>query len=359
MHKTLGEIAKFINGELVGDGDVVITGIKGIKEAEDGDISFIANRKYFPLLQTTKASAVIIPRDVIPTDRPVIKTDNPSLAFAAATSLFIDDRVYHIKGIHPTAIVAKDAVIGKNVNIGAYVVIEAKAQIGDRTTIYPGCFVGHHTIMGEDCLIYANTTIRERIIIGNHVIIHSGTVIGSDGFGYVDVEGVHQKIPQIGTVVIEDNVEIGSCVTIDRARFEKTLIGRGTKIDNLVQVAHNVIIGENCIIVSQTGISGSSVLGKNVVLAGQVGLAGHLTIGDNSIVASKSGVPKSIPPNSVVFGYPAKPHAHAMRVNACIQRLPHYVKTINDLSKRIEELETQLIQLKKPARGGSASGGKK
>jgi UDP-3-O-[3-hydroxymyristoyl] glucosamine N-acyltransferase len=274
--------------------------------------------------------------------RNLIRCENPSLAFAQTLAALVKGVAPTWKGIHKTAVIAEDVRLGKDVTIGPYSVVEQGANIGDGTTIYSGCFIGQQTTIGRECVIYPQVMIRERITVGNRVMIHSGAVIGADGFGFVNVKGAHVKIPQIGIVEIEDDVEIGANVTIDRARFEKTLIGAGTKIDNLVQIAHNVKIGKNCIIVSQVGISGSSTIEDQVTLAGQVGVAGHLTIGENTVVFSKSGIPSSIPPNSIVWGIPAKPHMHAKRVNAVIQKLPEYVKTIQGLLKRVEELEKQI-----------------
>ena len=342
MQKTLSEIVKLIGGTIEGDESLVITGISGIKEAQKGDITFLANSKYEPLLSKTQASAVIVPCDVVCPDKALIKNENPSLSFAKLASAFLKVTEYRLCGVHPTAVIADDVQLGKDVAIGPHVVIESSAVIGNGSTIYSGCFIGHNTQIGSNALIYPTVTIRERVLIGNNVIIHSGTVIGCDGFGFVEVEGVHQKIPQVGTVVIDDDVEIGANVTIDRARFEKTFIGKGTKIDNLVQIAHNVIIGQNCIIVSQSGISGSTELKDRVVLAGQSGLAGHLTVGEGSIVGAQSGVSKSIPPGTFVFGYPAKPHNIAKRTNAAVQRLPEYIKTIQDMKRRLKQLEEKL-----------------
>jgi len=339
MHKTLQEIAAIVHGEIVGDKDVVITGICGIKEAQKGDLTFVANSKYFPLAEKTKASAIIAPRDMSVGSKTLLHVENPSLAFAHIASLFVDDQPKPAVGVHKTAVIAPDVTLGQNISIGPYVVIESKAVIGDNTLIGSGCFIGQGTKIGRDCQIYPHVTIRERITLEDRVIVHSGTVIGSDGFGFVNVKGVHHKIPQVGTVVVEDDVEIGANVTIDRARFDKTLIGRGTKIDNLVQIAHNVTIGRNCIIVAQVGISGSVTIEDNVILAGQAGVAGHVTIGQGSVVTGQSGVTKSIPPNSTVLGMPAKPAAQAKRVNACLQKLPEYVQTIHELQKRLEALE--------------------
>lgn len=341
MHKTLGEIAQLINGEVVGDASVVIKGFSGIKEAKDGDLTFLANAKYFFLVQDTKASAIITPRDVSVAGKSIIRTDNPSLSFSKILAL-AGVKQAHFKGIDKNAAIAKDAALGRNVSVGPFAIIESGAKIGDNTVIYGGSYIGHGTSIGNDGLIYPNVTIRESVMIGNRVIIHSGTVIGSDGFGFVTDNNRHIKIPQIGTVVIEDDVEIGSNVTIDRARFDKTVIGEGTKIDNLVMIAHNVRIGKNCLIVSQVGISGSTVIEDNVTLAGQVGVVGHITIGAGSVVASKAGVSNSLPPNGVYWGIPAKEINVAKRISAGTQRLPHYIKIITELKRKVEELEAKL-----------------
>ncbi|RJP28002.1 MAG: UDP-3-O-(3-hydroxymyristoyl)glucosamine N-acyltransferase [Candidatus Omnitrophota bacterium] len=342
MKRTLGEIAKFIGGKVSGDENIVITGVSGIKEAGPEDITFVANPKYFSFADKTKAAAVIVSEEFGQIAKPFIRVKNPSLAFINVVSFVCPNQSIHSKGIHPSAIVAKSAKLGKDVSLGPYVVVEEGASIGDRSIIYAGCFIGRDTSIGPEALIYPNVTIRENVALGSRIIIHSGTVIGSDGFGYVNVDGVHHKVPQVGTVVIEDDVEIGANVTIDRARFDKTFIGKGTKIDNLVQIAHNVIIGSNSLVIAQAGISGSVVIGNNVTLAGQAGLSGHLTIGDNSIVAAQAGVTKSIPANTIVSGYPAKPHDVAIRVNACVQNLPRLYETVNELKKKVDSLQSKL-----------------
>ena len=346
MRSTVGEIAKFIEGEVLGDPATIITGIAGIKEAKEGDITFVANSRYANLIKETHASAIIASREVTSGPKPIIRTDNPSLAFIKVVSFVSPCDVRHPQGIHPSAIIGKRVSLGLSAAVGAYVVVEDDAVIGDRTILYPGSFIGYSTSIGCDCIIYPNVSIREKVNIGNRVIVHSGTVIGSDGFGFIQVGAVHQKIPQAGTVEVQDDVEIGANVTVDRARFGKTVIGKGTKIDNLVQIAHNVIIGENSLIIAQVGISGSTVIGNNVTLAGQAGLAGHLTVGDRAIVAAQAGVTKSIPPDMVVSGYPAKPHPEAKRVNACLQRLPELYQTVSGLKKRIAELEEKLTKRK-------------
>ncbi|MDD3274543.1 MAG: UDP-3-O-(3-hydroxymyristoyl)glucosamine N-acyltransferase [Candidatus Omnitrophica bacterium] len=341
MQKTLKEIAGIVEGKVVGDEQIMITGASGIKEASEGDITFLANSKYHALAVKTRASAVIS-SEAQGINKPVILTDNPSLAFAKVISLFTPDDIGHPSGIDYTAFIGRNVSLGKNVAVGAYSVIGDNAVIGDDTVIYAGCYVGHHTKVGSGTLIYPHVSIRERISIGNRVIIHSGTVIGSDGFGFATIKGLHHKIPQVGTVEVQDDVEIGANVTIDRARFDRTVIGSGTKIDNLVQIGHNVVIGKNALIVAQAGISGSTVLGDNVILGGQSGLVGHITLGNNAIVTAKSGVAKSVPENTMVSGYPARPFMTTQRANASLQSLPRLFNTVKELKKKIEELEEKL-----------------
>jgi UDP-3-O-[3-hydroxymyristoyl] glucosamine N-acyltransferase len=341
MQKTLKEIARLVGGEVVGSGDIVITGVSGIKEAHEGDITFLSNPKYYSLLDKTHASAVVTSLEVS-SSKPLIRTENPSLSFTKIISVMSPVETRHPKGIHPTAILGKGVSLGKGVAIGPYAVLEEGVSVGENSIIYSGCFVGHSTKVGSDCLVYSNVSIREDTSIGDRVIIHSGTVVGSDGFGYISIKGKHHKVPQVGTVEIGDDVEIGSNVSIDRARFEKTVIGSGTKIDNLVQIAHNVIIGEDSLIVAQVGISGSTVIGKGVTLAGQAGVVGHITIGDGAIVGGKAGVTKSVPPNTFVSGFPARKHETVMKANACMHNLPRLYDEVASLKKKIEELENKL-----------------
>ena len=340
MQKTLKEVANIIDGEIIGDENIIVTGICGIKEAQEGDLTFIANSRYLPLMGQTRASAIITSMDVKAAPKAIIRTENPSLAFAKMVSLLAPNDIRRPKGIHPTAVIGDKVKIGKNVAIDPYVVLEDNVEIKDNTILYAGVYVGHHTKVGKDCIIYPYVIIRESVTIGNKVVIHGGTVIGSDGFGFSTVQGVHHRIPQIGTVIIEDDVEIGANVTIDRARFDKTIIKKGTKIDNLVQIAHNVSIGENSIIVAQSGISGSANIGKNVTIAGQSGVIGHVSIGDNVVVAAQSGVTKSIPSNTCVSGYPAKPHILAKKIHAFTQNLPSLFKKVKQLEEEIEKLKS-------------------
>ncbi|MCA9400475.1 MAG: UDP-3-O-(3-hydroxymyristoyl)glucosamine N-acyltransferase [Candidatus Omnitrophica bacterium] len=339
MQIAVDEIAKLINGKVVGDADLIISGINSIDQAQPGQLTFIGNSKYLPQIQTTKASALIVSRDIEASDKTLIYVENPSLAFSKVASWFFKLSIPPIRGIHPTAVIGDLVKLGKAVAIGPHAVIENGVSIGDHTVIHAGAYVGHNVEIGHDCVIHPNVTICHHSILKNGIIIHSGSVIGSDGFGFEQVDGAHEKIPQIGIVYIDNHVEIGSNVTVDRARFDKTFIGEGTKIDNLVQIAHNVQIGKHCIIVSQVGISGSCVIGDYAILAGQAGVAGHLTIGEKSIVAAQAGVTKSIPPQSMVSGYPAKPHQHAKKVNACLQRLPDYINQLKHIQKQIEKLQ--------------------
>ena len=326
MAKSLKEIASLIGGELIGDGNLHITSVNGIREAQDGEITFLANPLYKPLLYTTKASCVITSRDIESFKKAIIRVNDPSIAFTKVISMFSTNTIKPLaKGVN------EKAIVGKDVSIAAYVVIEDSVEIEDGVSLYPHVYIGNNTKIAKFTQVYPNVTIRENSIIGSNVIIHSNSVIGSDGFGYVQVGNVHQKIPQTGIVVIEDDVEIGSNVSIDRARFGKTLIGKGTKIDNLVQIAHNVEIGKNSIIVSQAGISGSSRLGKNVIIAGQAGIVGHVELGDNVIVAAQAGVSKSVAKDTILLGSPANPISEQKRIFACLHKLPELFKTLKEL----------------------------
>lgn len=352
---TLREISELVGGKLEGEATIIIKGASGIKEATEGDITFLANPKYEFLLDSSKASAIITSKDMYKRiAKPVIRVDNPSLAFSKVIALMFPQEKKFFKGVHPTAVLGKDVKLGKDVSLGPCVVIEDNVEIKDNAVICAGTFVGYGATVGSSTLLYPNVTIREKTIIGNRVIIHSGTVVGSDGFGFEEINGAHQKIPQVGIVVIEDDVEIGACVTIDRARFGKTLIGRGTKIDNLVQIAHNVIIGENSIIIAQAGISGSSVLGKNVILAGQSGIVGHIELGDNVIVGAQAGVTKSVPKDTFVVGSPARPHNVSKKIFAGWSKLPELIKEFGELKEKLNRLTQE-----RTTKGGKTKDDKK
>jgi UDP-3-O-[3-hydroxymyristoyl] glucosamine N-acyltransferase len=334
------DIARLVKGELIGDGGLVVSGFAGIKEAKNNELTFLSNLKYEPLLLDTQAGVILVPRQISCPGKTIIRVDNPSLSFTLALNYLLKGAPdYKPHGIHPTAVIAPGAKLASDVAVGAHTVIEDGAMIAEGCVLYAHCYVGHDTRLGQDCLIYPQVVLREKVVLGNRVIIHSGTVIGSDGYGYVTVDGKHMKIPQVGTVLIEDDVEIGANVAVDRARFDKTIIGEGTKIDNLVHIAHNVIIGKHCLIVGQVGISGSTRIGNHVILAGQAGIVGHLEIGDGAIVAAQSGVSRSIKAGEQVFGTPAHPMKVALKNNAHVQRLDKYVERIKNLEERIDKLE--------------------
>lgn len=342
MSKTLDleKIAKLVNGKIIaGDKNILVSQIAPIEEAKKGDITFIFDKKGLKKISTTQisASCIILPEDIKTISIPKIIVENPKLAFAKLLDVFYPSTTPP-QGIHSTAIIGKDIEIGKNVSIGAYCVILDRVKIDDNVIIYPSTFIGNDVVIGKNSIIYPQVVIYEKVKIDNNVIIHSGSIIGSDGFGYVKADGKHYKIPQKGNVIIEDEVEIGSCVTIDRATIGATIIGKGTKIDNLVQIGHNVKIGKNCIIVSQVGISGSVTIEDNVILAGQVGVRDHVVIKENTTVAARGVVIKDIGPNLVVSGFPARPHQEEMKIKALTQKLPDLVKKIKDLEKKVEEL---------------------
>ena len=341
MTKKVKEIAEFLKGELVGNGDVLIKGVNGIDQASEGDLAFLLNSKAEALLESTKASCVVVPKNVKkPSNASIIKVDNPSTAFSKVIDILLPDRIPHPKGIHSTAVVAKSAGIAKGASLGAYVVVEEGAVIGENTKIYPFSYVGKNVKIGKNCILYPNVTIREEVVIGDRVAIHPGSVVGSDGFGYdVQPDGTYYKIPQIGTVVIEDDVELGSCVTIDRARFGKTVIGKGSKIDNLCQIAHNVVMGPSCVIAAQSGISGSSQLGRNVLFGGQVGVSDHVKLGDFVVAGAKTGIHKSYPSNTTLFGYPSKPVDKAREAIASVGLLPKLFERVRALEAKVKELE--------------------
>ncbi len=332
---SLEELAKHIGGELIGDRNLTVSNICDIEEARKGDLVFIFRKKSKGLLEKTKGSCAVVPEGLEAAPIPIIKCKNPSLAFKKAAELILPQHIPHPKGIHKTASVGKNVKLGKDVTLGAYACLEDGAEIGDGTIIYAHCYIGCSTKIGKDCVIYPNVTIRENVKIGDRVIIHPGCVIGADGFGYEQTERGHEKIPHIGNVIIEDDVELGACVTVDRAKIAHTKIQRGTKIDNLVQIAHNVTIGKNCIIVAQTGISGSVKIGNNVMIGGQVGFVEHVEVGDNAMIAAQSGVMKSVPPNTIILGTPARPIGKTKRVWALWDKLPEIYERLKAVEKKL------------------------
>jgi len=332
---TVKELAALSGGELVGDSTLKITGAASLSEATPGEISFFTDRKYIGLLRKTRASAIFVPLDFAkPVNAAQIRVSNPTKAFEQVLLKFTPERITFAPGIHPSAVVDPSAQLGQRVSIQPLAVIEPDAKIGDDTIIGAGSYVGHETVIGPACHIYPNVTIRERSRIGSRVIIHSGAVIGADGFGFEMVDGRHQKILQLGMVQIDDDVEIGANTTVDRARFGRTWIQQGVKIDNLVQIAHNVVIGKNSVIVAQSGISGSTRVGERVIMGGQVGIVGHLEIADGSMIAAQSGITKNLP-GGVWFGSPAVPFPEAKQQIAWIHRLGKLFARVKEIEKKL------------------------
>ncbi len=320
MKHTTQEIADYIGGELRGSGDVSLTSVASLKNAAPADLSY-AEEKFHEEVKTSGAGCVIV-RGGEFGGRCVIVARNPKLAFArAAAWLLAEDR--NDGGIHPSAVIAPDARIGKNVRVGPLAVVEAGAVVGDGTLIEAGCCVGRKSRVGSDCILYAKVVIYAGVEIGNRVIIHSGAVIGADGFGFVKDGKVHVKFPQVGKVIIEDDVEIGANTCIDRGSLETTRIGRGTKLDNLIQIAHNVEIGEHTVIASQTGISGSSTLGSECVIGGQVGIGEHATLEDKTIIGGQGGVlnGKRVRGGEILWGTPVRPLREFLLQQAYLARL--------------------------------------
>ena len=322
-------------GELVGDPKLKITGAASLAEATSGEISFFANRKYIGLLRKTRASAVFVPLDFAePLDAACVRVSNPANAFEQVVLRFAPNPITFAQGVHPSAVVGSGVRLGERISVQPHAVIEDGSEVGDDTIIGAGAYIGRETKIGSRCLIYPLVTVRERSLIGSRVIIHSGAVIGADGFGFEMVDGRQQKIQQLGIVQIDDDVEIGANTTVDRARFGRTWIQQGVKIDNLVQIAHNVIIGKNSVIVAQTGISGSTRVGERVTMAGQVGIVGHVEIADGSVIAAQSGVSKSVP-GGVWFGYPAGP------IDEVKQQIA-WIRSLGKLFARVKEIEKKL-----------------
>ncbi|MCK5708340.1 MAG: UDP-3-O-(3-hydroxymyristoyl)glucosamine N-acyltransferase [Candidatus Aureabacteria bacterium] len=342
MEKTIKDLADYLGGKVIGDDSLIISGVSGIKEAGKGDIAFLANNRYASLLNETEASAILIDSEFDFKNiegKNFIIVDDPSFSFAKIVKLVAPPPVEHKPGISEKCYIADGVKLGKDVHIAPFAVIDKNAWIGSGTVICACTYIGQETKIGDDCLLYPNVSVRERIEIGSRVIIHSGAVVGSDGFGFSTIRGIHKKIPQIGTVFVEDDVEIGANVTIDRARFGKTVISKGTKIDNLVQIAHNVNIGENTIICAQTGIAGSTSIGSNVILAGQSGVTGHVNIADNAVIAGRAGVIRNIDKGETVSGFPAISHSRSKRIQIAMQKLPELLKKVSEMEKKIKTLE--------------------
>ncbi len=341
---TLRELADRLKCRLEGDGDVEIVRVAGIEHAQSGDLTFVAHPKYHHFLSTTRASAVLVQPGVERVDGgpALLICDHPYLVFAQALGV-LHNAPQPVAGVDPSSVVAADAVLGERVSIGALSVVGPGASIGAGSVVYPGVVIGPGAIIGADCVIHARVSIRERVRLGSRVVIQDGAVIGGDGFGFVrQADGTHLKIPQHADVVIEDDVEIGANTTIDRPAVGETRIQAGTKIDNLVQVAHGVSVGRRVLFAAQVGIAGSTVIEDDVVLAGQVGVAGHLRIGTGVVATAQTGIPNSVDPGLVISGYPAIPNRDWLKSSAVFRHLPALKKRVVELEQRIAELEEKL-----------------
>ena len=332
---TAAEAARQLDGQVVGDGAVLLTGFAPADRARPGDLTFAENATYFARADASAAAAILVAENFPPSAKTLIRVPNARIAFARALPLFFPEPTFPA-GVHPTATISPTAQVDATAHIGPLCVVGDGAVIGARTVLQGQVWVGAQCRLGEDVFLFPNVTLYAGTQVGNRVRVHSGSVLGADGFGYVLDNGVHRKVPQMGIVVVQDDVEIGACVTVDRGALGPTTIGRGTKVDNLVQIGHNASIGEHCLVVAQVGIAGSTKLGNYCILAGQVGLSGHLKIGNHVTVAAQSGVMRDIPDGQKVLGSPALPDTEAKRLMIAMQRLPDALKRLNDLERLVQ-----------------------
>jgi len=343
MPFTVAEIARHVGGEVVGDATLVVQRFAPADRAQPGDLTFAENERFFARAEQSAATAILVDGPMT-SQKTLIRVPSARLAFARVLPLFFPEPI-HPAGVHPSAVIASTARVDASAHIGPLCVVGEAAVIGPRTVVSAQVYVGPECVVGADCLLFPHVTLYARTVLGNRVRIHAGSVIGADGFGYVQDGGVHRKVPQVGHVLIRDDVEIGANVTVDRGALGPTVIGQGTKIDNLVQIAHNVKIGADTVIVSLCAIAGSTTLGQGCVLGGQVAIDGHLTLGDRVMIAAKSGVTKDWPSGSVIGGYPAQDHRADLRLTAELRKLV-------GASRRLEELERKLSGRSSPEVGG-------
>jgi UDP-3-O-[3-hydroxymyristoyl] glucosamine N-acyltransferase len=342
---TSADVAKLVGGSLIGAGDVDVHSVASLADATAHDVSFLGNEKYRPQVLTSAAGVVLLPRDFDappPSGRAWILCDDPSSSFSCAVMQFAPPMPTYAPGKHPSAVVAADADVHASAHVGPCAVIESGAAIGENSVIGAGVFVGENARLGGDCFIHPNVTIREWCVLGERVIVHSGTTIGSDGFGFIPGASGHEKVPQVGIVQIDDDVEVGAQVAIDRARFGRTWIQRGVKIDNLVQIAHNVVIGEHCFIVAQVGVSGSSNVGRGAILAGQVGVAGHLEIGPGAVIMGQSGVTRDVPAGATLFGTPAISRKEFAREKMLLHQCGDLRQSVKALKRELAEIRAAM-----------------
>jgi UDP-3-O-[3-hydroxymyristoyl] glucosamine N-acyltransferase len=343
MRISLDTIAGIVEGELKGDGSLEISGVGKIEDAREGDITFLANKKYLKYLEKSRATAVIVPMEIEEAgDKALIRVQNPYFAFLKMIRHFNPPVPLIEEGVHPSAVVGEKTELGEGVSIGARVVVGRRCEVGDGTVILPGTVIGDDVTIGKACLIHANVSVREHSVLGDRVIIQNGAVIGSDGFGFAPEGGEYHKIPQVGIVVLEDDVEVGANTTIDRATMGETRIKKGAKLDNLIQVGHNCTVGESTVMAAQAGLSGSTHIGTGVRVGGQAGFAGHMKVGDGAAIGAQSGIDKDIPPGQFVFGCPARPHMEAFRTQAMIRKLPQFMKEWKMLKEKIRSIEKKM-----------------
>lgn len=347
MNFKVTDIAKFLNGEIVGNEDIRVSNVSKIEEGKPGTLAFLANLKYENFLYTTDASVVLVNKSFVPKEKvnaTLIKVEDAYQAFASLLELYMMTKASLKTGIEQPSYIDQTASVGKDIYMGAFAYVGKNSKVGNNTKLYPQVYIGDDVTIGNECIIYAGAKIYSDCVVGNRCIIHSGAVIGSDGFGFAPLEdGTYKKIPQIGNTILEDDVEIGANTTIDCGTMGSTIIRKGAKIDNLVQVAHNCEIGENTVIAGQSGMAGTTKIGKNCKLAGQVGLGGHLSIGDNVSIGAQSGVIKSVRENQIIFGSPAIEIKDAIRVISVYKNLPKLREEIIQLQKEIKKLKEQKI----------------
>jgi len=340
--KTLGELADFVGGRVRGDRNILIKSASTLERAAEGDISFLANKKYEKQLQTTKASAVIVGKETAATPVPLLIAEDPYYAFMQIMVLLHGHRKHKKVGISPKAAISDSAKIGADCHIYNFVTIDDEAKVGNGCIIYPGVYVGRGVQIGNDCIIYPNATIYNGCKIGNRVIINANASIGEDGFGYASHKGVHHKIPQVGVVVIEDDVEIGVGCAVERGTLGDTVIGQGTKLGDLVAIGHGAKIGPHSLLVAQVGVAGSATIGHHCIIGGQVGIVGHINIGNNVMIAAQAGVINNIPDGKIVLGAPAIEASQGKRAYSMIQYLPEMRQSVRDLERRLTALEQNL-----------------
>ncbi len=348
--KTLGELAEYVGGHVRGDANVVIRSASTLGRAREGDISFLSNRKYEKQLATTKASAVIVGKEANTTSTPLLIAEDPYYAFMQIMVLLHGHRKHRKTGVSASAHIAETATVGADCHIGDFATVAEHASIGTGCIIYPGVYVGEGVQIGNDCILYANVTIYDGCKIGNRVIVNANTTIGEDGFGYATHQGEHHKIPQIGSVVVEDDVEIGACCGIERGTLGDTVIGRGSKLGDLIAVGHGTRVGAHCLLVAQVGIAGSTIIGHHCVVGGQVGIVGHIAIGNNVTIGAQAGVINNVPDGKTILGAPAIEAGQARRAYGMIQYLPEMRQSLRTLQRRMDELASTVgTELNNPA----------